>query len=124
MISTTRFNMVITAMVACLLFSAFGVIYLKDLNRRLFIQYDAVQQQAHRSDTEWGKLLLEQSTWSTQSRIQSVASLKLGMLMPHSNDIVMVERDVALAKGQTDIKLALGNSNLASSYNGKHNFIR
>ena len=68
-------------MVLCLLSSAFGVIYLKDLNRRLFIQYQGLQQVRQQYETGWGKLLLEQSAWSTQARIQKIAQQKLGMVV-------------------------------------------
>lgn len=74
-----------------LLLSAFGVIYMKDLNRRLFIQYQTLQAQKAQSLIQWGKLLLEQSTWSTQSRIQQIAQKQLEMIVPSTKDIILVE---------------------------------
>ncbi len=84
-------NFGVTVMIAGLLLCAFCVVYLKDLNRRLFIENQGLVQVQRQYEVEWGKLLLEQSTWSTQSRIQSIASRKLGMVMPKAKDIVMVE---------------------------------
>ncbi len=80
-----------TLLVAGILLSAFGVIYVKDLNRRLFIQYQTLEAVKTQSLVQWGKLLLEQSTWSTQSRIQQVAQRQLGMVAPSAKDIVLVE---------------------------------
>ena len=87
----------VTILVFGLLFSALGVIYMKDLNRRLFIQYQALQAQKAQSLIQWGKLLLEQSTWSTQSRIQRIAQKQLGMIVPSAKDIVLVENKDANA---------------------------
>jgi len=84
-------GMGVTILIFGLLFSALGVIYMKDLNRRLFIQYQALQTQKAQSLIQWGKLLLEQSTWSTQSRIQHIAQKQLGMIVPSAKDIVLVE---------------------------------
>ncbi len=73
----------------CVFASAVGVVYMKDLNRRLFIQYQGLQQEQQQYNVDWGKLLLEQSTWSTQARVQSIASQDLGMVMPASSVTVM-----------------------------------
>ena len=78
-----------------ILFSAFGVIYVKDLNRRLFIDYQNLQAEKARTLIQWGKLLLEQSTWSTQSRIQQVGERELGMVCRGAGDIVLVESNDA-----------------------------
>lgn len=85
----------ITLLVCGLLLSAFGVIYIKDLNRRLFMRYQTLQVQKTQSLVQWGKLLLEQSTWSTQSRIQQIAQKQLGMIVPRAKDVVLVESNDA-----------------------------
>lgn len=74
----------------CVFASAVGVVYMKDLNRRLFIQYQGLQQQQQAYNIEWGRLLLEQSTWSTQSRVQNIARHN-GMVMPSNamNTIIL-----------------------------------
>ena len=89
--AVTKLNMGVVALVLGLLLSAFGVIYAKDLNRRLFIQYQDLQQTEQQYQVNWSKLLLEQGAWSTQSRIQWFAQKQLNMVIPSSRDIVMVE---------------------------------
>ncbi|MCB1827928.1 MAG: cell division protein FtsL [Coxiellaceae bacterium] len=74
-----------------LLLSAFGVVYAKDLNRRLFIQYQGLQREAQGYQVQWSKLLLEQGAWSTQSRIQRLAQKQLNMVIPTSRKVVFVE---------------------------------
>lgn len=73
------------------LLSGLAVIYLADINRRMSITVEnamSVQNQLH---TEYGKLLLEQSTWSSQARVQSLAAEKLQMQAPANNQVVIVK---------------------------------
>ncbi len=78
-------------LITLLFASAFAVVYLKDLNRRLFIQYQTLQQDNDQARQSWGKLLLEQSAWSTEARIQEIAQTKLGMVYPKPSDLTMVD---------------------------------
>lgn len=75
-----------------ILFSAFFVLYIKDLNRRLFIQFQTLQTTHDKLHEDWGKLLLEQSTWSTQARVQRIAQLRLGMNSPSPKEVVVIRR--------------------------------
>lgn len=88
---TVEVNKIALWSVILLLISAFGVIYLKDLHRRLFIQYEHLQQQKQQQQIEWSKLLLEQSTLATQVRIQQIAQKQIGMVIPSSGNIMMVQ---------------------------------
>lgn len=78
------------ALLVLLLCSAFSVIYLKDLSRRLFIQYQQLQKIQQKNEIETSKLLLEKGAWSTQSRIQEMANVRLNMETP--KNIVMIEQ--------------------------------
>jgi len=89
--SLSSLHLGMMTLVLGLLLSAFGVVYTKDLNRRLFIQYQGLQQMQQQYQVGWSKLLLEQSTWSTQSRIQRLAQRQLSMVTPASHNIVLVE---------------------------------
>lgn len=81
----------VSALIILLLLSAFSVIYLKDLSRRLFIRYQHLQHVQQRDEIEWSKLLLEEGAWSTQARVQYLASTQLNMITPAMKDIVMIE---------------------------------
>ena len=84
-------------LVILLIVSAFSVIYLKDLSRRLFIRYQHLQQVQQHDEVEWSKLLLEEGAWSTQARVQNIATTQLNMIMPSMKNIVMIEsRDATL----------------------------
>jgi len=65
-----------------LVFSALSLVYVKDLHRRLFIQYQELQTIKQTTLTQQGKLLLEKSAWSVETRIQHIAQRKLAMRVP------------------------------------------
>ncbi len=71
-------------------FSAFGVVYLKDINRQLVNELQTLNNTQDKLQIEWGKLLLEQSTLATQSRVQRMADEKLGMVMPTATTVEML----------------------------------
>ncbi|MBA2653969.1 MAG: cell division protein FtsL [Gammaproteobacteria bacterium] len=91
-IQIKRPKLINMVLIGILLLSAFSVIYIKDLNRRLFIQYQALQATHDKLYQDWGKLLLEQSTWSTQARVQKIAQYRLGMNSPSSKEIKILRR--------------------------------
>ena len=50
--------------------------------RKLFVELQSEQDRGRELDIEFGQLQLEQSTWAMQSRVEKVASKKLGMRVP------------------------------------------
>lgn len=74
-----------------LLMSAFTLIYIKDLNRRLFIQHQTLQATHDKLYEDWGSLLLEQSTWSRQARVQKIAEQRLEMSLPAANRVFVLK---------------------------------
>lgn len=81
----------VIGLVVMLVLSAFGLVYTKDLNRRLSIQYQQAQAQQQQYQIAHGKLLLEKSTVSRQSRVQMIAENDLGMVMPSSQNSVLLK---------------------------------
>lgn len=79
-----RKQMVLSVLTVLLLFSAFGTIYVKDVNRRLMGDLQTLQVTGATLHNEWSQLLLEKSTWDNQARIQSIAIHQLGMTTPKS----------------------------------------
>jgi cell division protein FtsL len=69
-------------LLAVIVFSALSLVYVKDLHRRLFIQYQELQTTKQASLTQHGKLVLEKSAWSVENRIQHIAQRKLAMRVP------------------------------------------
>lgn len=81
----------ILVLVFLLLVSALGVVYVKDINRRLFITQHKLQVQSEQLQSENNKLLLEQSAWAAQARVQRVAQRQLQMQIPPSGDVVVIK---------------------------------
>ena len=71
--------------------SASGLVYSKHLERRYFIELQAMEEKTLHLQTEWEQLLLEESAWSNQARIEQIASTKLGMHLLEYSDVVMLE---------------------------------
>lgn len=62
--------------------SAIGVVYSQHRSRALFVQLQQLEQEQAELDTQWGRLELEQSTWSTRGRIERIAREQLDMRLP------------------------------------------
>ncbi len=71
--------------------SASGLVYSKHLQRRHFVELQALQERGSALRTEWEQLLLEESAWSNQARIEQIANSKLEMHLVHHSDVVMFE---------------------------------
>jgi len=73
--------------------SALSVITSQHHARKLFSQLEGEQAQASKLAEEFTQLQLEQSTWATNKRVESVASHSLGMRLPDPTDTVIVTLD-------------------------------
>ncbi len=78
--------LLLVAVVAC----ALGVITSQHQARKLFAGLEAEQGAARKLGEEWTQLQLEQSTWATNKRVESVAAKQLGMRLPDATTTVIV----------------------------------
>jgi cell division protein FtsL len=67
--------------------SATGAIYCKHRARELFIQLEHLDNGRDELEAEWGRLQIEQSYWSTYAYVENVASSRLKMRLPASNEV-------------------------------------
>jgi cell division protein FtsL len=84
-------NLLLTVLLAIVLANAFAVVYVKDLNRRLFSELQSLQKTHEELNVESGQFLLEQTTWSTQARTQKIAQDNLNMAAPSPQSVVVVK---------------------------------
>ena len=84
-------QILISALTAAVLFSAFMVIDAKHLNRQAFVDLQNLKQHQYQLETEWGQLQLEQATWATHGRIEQLARKELGMTLPPVESILLVK---------------------------------
>jgi len=73
-----------------LLMCALAVVTSQHEARRLFVALQDEQDRGRELEIEFGQLQLEQSTWAMQSRVEQVASRKLGMRVPDVGSVRVV----------------------------------
>ena len=72
------------------LVSAIGVSYSAHINRQLLNTLYGELSERDKAQAEWGRLILEQSTWTAHSRIETLAAEQLKMRIPDAAEIRMV----------------------------------
>ena len=74
-----RLNLILLALVvAC----ALGVVTSQHQARKLFNDVENEQAATKKLAEEWTQLTIEQGTWATHKRVESLASRSLGMRQP------------------------------------------
>jgi cell division protein FtsL len=72
------------------LVSAIAVSYSAHWNRQLLNTLYGELSERDKAQAEWGRLILEQSTWTAASRIENLASEQLNMRVPSADEVRMV----------------------------------
>ncbi|SMB21017.1 Cell division protein FtsL [Sterolibacterium denitrificans] len=70
---------------------AIGTVSANHHARKLVTEIEREQAHMRDLDVEWGQLQLEQSTWASHARIESIARNKLRMKLPEAGQIVTIE---------------------------------
>jgi len=71
--------------------SAIALIDARHQNRVLFEQLDQLHEERDQLNIDWGRLLLEESTWSTHAYIEQSATQKLDMGLPADPQVLVVK---------------------------------
>lgn len=78
---------------AAVLGTGLSVVRTTHENRIAFNELQELREQANQFDVMWGQLLLEQSTFGVEGRIEQKALEQLNMQVPEISSIVMVKHD-------------------------------
>lgn len=70
--------------------SAIAVSYSAHWNRQLLNALYSELSVREKAQAEWGRLILEQSTWTAHNRIETLASGQLSMRIPDPAEVRMV----------------------------------
>jgi cell division protein FtsL len=70
--------------------SGIWVINAKHQARQLFVELEELNREQDRLQVDWGRLQLEQSTWATHPRIESLARERLRLTAPADEQLVVV----------------------------------
>lgn len=90
---TARSTLGLLSLLACVLVSGLLVVKTTHQNRFTFNELQELKDEAVDLDVAWGQLLIEQSTFGVEGRIEQKAVQQLDMRVPEIADIVMVEHD-------------------------------
>jgi len=79
---------------ACLwlavLASAAGTVYMKQQSRSLFVELEKLTAARDELNIDWGRLQLEQSTYSAHALVEQAAGRELHMTIPSATEVKIV----------------------------------
>lgn len=79
-------------MVLLVVISAIASVYAKHESRRSFTELQVLISERDRLEVEWGKLQIEQSTWSTYARVEQLARKQMNMRNPDPSRTLLLSR--------------------------------
>ncbi|MFN3234702.1 MAG: cell division protein FtsL [Gammaproteobacteria bacterium] len=86
----SAYQWVVGTLFAIVIASAVSVIYFTNQSRALYQELGALRQQEQTLKIQYGQLLLEKSTWSTQARVARIAQNQLHMNAPTSQAVITI----------------------------------
>jgi len=89
-ISLTKMHGLVFGLALAVLLSAFSLIYVKDMNRRLMSDLQTAQVQYAALHSHWSQLLVKEGSLASQAHVAKVATTKMQMVMPKPRDIKMI----------------------------------
>jgi cell division protein FtsL len=82
--------LILLVLVLGVIASAIGVVWARHLHRQAYIELSTLERGRDELNIEFGRLQLEQATWSEANRIEQVAGTRIGMKFPEDADIVVL----------------------------------
>lgn len=79
-----------TVLVLLIVVSALSIISLRNQSRMSFSELQSLRAERDKLNIEWGRLLLEQGAWSQHQRVEKIAQSRLGMKIPDSRQVVIL----------------------------------
>lgn len=81
---------VIFVLLVAVLASAIASIYAKHESRKLFTELQTLNTERDRMEVDWGRLQIEQSTWSTYGRVEQLAREQMRMRPPQPDHVTLL----------------------------------
>jgi cell division protein FtsL len=79
-------------LVAGLFISALETVVARHQARKLFVEIQSLEKVRDELNEEWSRLLLEQSTWATDVRIENIARTRLDMKEPVPHFLLVTDQ--------------------------------
>ena len=86
---SARSALIVLLLVACVA-SALSVVHARQQSRRAFIELSKLENERDELNTEFGRLQLEQATWTDTNRLEQIARGQLGMVFPGPAETVVI----------------------------------
>jgi len=86
-----RVDRALLLIVLAVVASAVAAIYTKHIGRTEFVALQKLEYTRDHLNEEWGRLLLEQSTWGSPGRVEQQARLRLHMIVPTAETTVVIQ---------------------------------
>lgn len=83
-------RLLLTVLVVANLVTALAVVHARHRHRVLFVEFNQLDKARDELDIDFGRLQLEQATWSESNRIDQVARDRLGMKFPEGEETVVI----------------------------------
>lgn len=84
-------SLILLGLFLAILVSAVAVSYNAHRSRQLLNELYGELHERDRAQAEWGRLILEQSTWTAHNRIETLASEQLQMRIPDAAEVRLVK---------------------------------
>jgi len=85
-------KVLLVLMGAAVFLSAIEVVIARHDTRKLFVEIQKLEKDRDNLNEEWGRLQLEQSTWATDARIESVSKTELNMIEPETRAVMLISK--------------------------------
>jgi cell division protein FtsL len=77
-------------LISVLLLSSIATVYAVHLGRERFVALEALHGERDALESEWSRLLLEESAWSAHARIEQLAAERYGLQIPDPSQVEVV----------------------------------
>ena len=81
---------IVLVLVFAVLVSALSVVATQHTARAVFMETEQLKKQRDQLNEEWGRLQIEQGTWSLDERIERIVREDLDMLVPDNGSRVFL----------------------------------
>ncbi|MCI0508530.1 cell division protein FtsL [Chromohalobacter marismortui] len=83
-------HVILLVLILMTLASALASIVSTHQTRVQYARFQDLEKQRDSLQTAWGRLLLEESTWSAPGRVETIATQRLDMHVPDVNDVEVI----------------------------------
>ena len=79
-------------MIIAVMVSSVAVVYSKHVARTHFVVLQTLERERDSLNEEWGRLLIEESTWASPSYVEQQAIKRLHMIVPTAEMTVVIKQ--------------------------------